>query len=278
MRTIKKIIILLLVITICKFGYQFFINKSLDSIHETSLSPELNQEISLHGKSLYSGDLVLINKERKLHQDPTNLTTIPENFSQNVLIDSDYKVQQNLIGPLKRMFEAAQEDGVQHFKINSAYRSGVFQQQLYEKKGAAYALPPGYSEHQTGLSIDIGSTQGTMDKAIEGEWLAKHAAEFGFILRYPQNKADITGISFEPWHFRYVGLPHSVIMKQKNLSLEEYIAFLKDRKRYSAKVEGVNYFIQYVGKNTDQTKIPNTTKFEVSGDNLDGFIITSVID
>lgn len=260
---LKKIIVSLIIIIFC---YQFFINDS----------PALDHEISFQDNSLYTGDLILINKDSKLQQDPTNLTTIPKDLTQNVLIDSEYKIQQNLIEPLKQMFEAAQEDGIHHFKINSAYRSGKLQQQLYKQKGAEYALPSGSSEHQTGLSIDIGSTQGTMDKTMEGKWLEERATDFGFILRYPENKVDITGIAFEPWHFRYVGLPHSVMMKQKDMSLEEYINFLKDEKDYTTEVEGVKYFVQYV-KNTNQAKIPDTAKFVVSGDNLDGFIITSVI-
>ncbi|RIJ62825.1 M15 family metallopeptidase [Rummeliibacillus sp. POC4] len=259
----KKIIIALMIILFC---YQFFINDS----------PKLNQEISLQDKSPYNGDLILINKDFKLQQEPTNLTIIPKDLTENVLIDLEYKVQQSLIEPLKQMFEAAQEDDIQHFKINSAYRSGKLQQQLYEQKGAEYALPSGSSEHQTGLSIDIGSTQGTMDKTMEGKWLEEHATDYGFILRYPENKVDITGIAFEPWHFRYVGLPHSIIMKQKDMSLEEYIKFLEDEKDYTAKVNGVKYYVQYV-ENTNQAKIPDSTKHEVSGDNLNGFIITSIL-
>lgn len=260
----KKIIIAAFIIIL---GYQFFLKDS----------PALEQEISLHDQSIYNGELILINKETKLQQDPTNLTMIPTTLANNVLVDSEYWIDQDVLEPLQRMFNAAESDGIHHFKINSAYRSGKLQQQLYEKNGGDYALPSGYSEHQTGLSLDIGSTQGTMENAIEGEWLAKHAAEFGFILRYPANKVNVTGIAFEPWHFRYVGLPHSVVMKKKDLALEEYITFLKEEKEYTKKFDGVNYFIQYVEKN-DVTKIPDSINFKLSGDNQNGFIITSVIN
>lgn len=81
------------------FCYQFFINDS----------PKLNQEISLQGKSPYNGNLILINKDFKLQQEPTNLTIIPKGLTENVLIDSEYKVQQSLIEPLKQMFEAAKK-------------------------------------------------------------------------------------------------------------------------------------------------------------------------
>ncbi|MGN7477305.1 M15 family metallopeptidase [Solibacillus silvestris] len=240
-------------------------------------SPTLEQEISLIDESVYSGDLILINKETKLQQDPTNLSVIPENIAKNVVVDSDYLLQINVMKPLQEMFEAAAKDGVRHFKINSTYRSGKAQQQLYEENGASYALPSGYSEHQSGLSLDIGSTQGTMDKVIEGDWLAENAAKFGFILRYPENKVDVTGIAFEPWHFRYVGLPHSIIIDKKDLALEEYISFLKNKKEHVAKIAGVTYFLQYEhGK--EIAKIPDTENFTVSGDNTDGYIITSIIE
>ena len=260
----KKLIVVALIIGL---GYQLFMKDS----------PALKQEISLTNQSIYTGQLLLINKQSKLQQDPTNLAPIPTDLANNVLVDSDYLIDQAVLEPLQQMFKAAESDDIYHFKINSAYRSGKLQQQLYEKNGAQYALPSGYSEHQTGLSLDIGSTQGTMDNTIEGEWLANHAADFGFVLRYPENKADITGIAFEPWHFRYVGLPHSIVMQQKDLALEEYITFLKQEKQYTKKVDGVTYFVQYVEK-TDVVKIPDTENFKLSGDNENGFIITSVVN
>lgn len=243
----------------------------------TKDTPITNQEISLQNNSIHQGELILINKDYKLEQDPINLVHIPTDLASNVLVDSDYLLESDLIQPLQRMFEVAAQDGVDHFIINSAYRSGKLQQQLFEKNGADYALPSGYSEHQTGLALDIGSTTGTMDQTTEGKWLAKHAAEFGFILRYPENKVDVTGISFEPWHFRYVGLPHSVMMQEKDLALEEYMDFLKDKKDYTMKIDGVTYFVQYE-QQAASTKIPNAQSFRVSGDNINGFIITSIIE
>ena len=174
------------------------------------------------------------------------------------------------------MFTAAENDGILHFTINRAYRSGILQQQLYEENGADYALPPGYSEHQTGLSLDIGSIQGSMNRVIEGKWLAKNAAKFGFILRYPENKTNITGIAFEPWHFRYVGLPHSIMMAKKGFVFEEYLNYLRDKKEYKMKMNDVTYYVQYV-EQQPFAKIPETQSFKLSGDNIKGFIITSII-
>lgn len=261
----KKIIFAIIIILI---GYQFLTNDS----------PKLARTLSLgEGQSVYSGNLILINKDIELHQDPENLAPIPADIAANVVVDSDSLLDANTIKPLQQMFEAAQEDGVQHFIINSTYRSGATQQQLFDENGPDYALPSGHSEHQTGLSLDIGSTQGTIDNTPEGEWLAKHAHEFGFILRYPENKTDITGIAFEPWHFRYVGLPHSAIIEKKDLAFEEYIKFIKKKKEYTYTFEGVDYFIQYTDSKKS-VKIPDTEEYSLSGDNQKGFIVTSVID
>lgn len=269
----KKLTVAVLIIIL---GYQYILKDSTFDFPLFIEVPALEQEISLLDQSPYNGKLIVINKDTKLQQNPTNLAVIPTDFATNVIVDSEYLIEEDVIEPLQHMFEAAKADGIEHFTINSAYRSDQLQQQLFEEKGENYALPAGYSEHQSGLSLDIGSTQGTMDKSSEGKWLAEYAAEFGFILRYPKNKVDVTGIAYEPWHFRYVGKPHSMIMKKKDLALEEYIDFLKEKKEYTKKIDEVTYLSQYA-EQTDAIKIPDTKEYEVSGDNLNGYIITSVI-
>lgn len=84
-----------------------------------------------------------------------------------------------------------------------------------------------------------------MDKAPEGKWIEENSWKYGFILRYPKDKTDVTGIEYEPWHIRYVGLPNSIIMKEKNFVLEEYLAYLKNEKHLSATVNNINYLISY---------------------------------
>ena len=261
----KRSVSLLLIIII---GYQLFFKDSTS----------LQQEVSLQDASLYSGKLIVINHDTQIQHSP-NLTEVPVDLAQNIYVQPDFWLDEAIINPLQRMFQAANEDGIHHFQLNSAYRSEKLQQQLYAEFGSDFALPAGYSEHQSGLSVDIGSTKGSMDKTPEGQWLAKHAPEYGFILRYPENKIDVTGISFEPWHFRYVGLPHSIVMKKQNLALEEYIDYLKEKKQYTKKIDGISYFVQYIEhKKSDKTKIPKSTTYEISGDNRDGYIITSIVD
>ncbi|HEY4622213.1 MAG TPA: M15 family metallopeptidase [Solibacillus sp.] len=261
---------LLFAILIAFIGYQFFTKEQV-------AAPDLPQTISLEHYAISSGDLVLVNRDIELQQDPTNLAQIPMDIAANVIVDSTFLLENQAIQPLKQLFEAAQQDDIHHFIINSAYRSGKLQQQLFEKNGADYALPSGYSEHQTGLSLDIGSTAGKMENVAEGKWLEQNAPKYGFILRYPKHKVDVTGINYEPWHFRYVGLPHSVTMQKKDMVLEEYIQFVKKEQSYTTKVNGSTYFVQYT---TDMStvNIPNTDNFNVSGDNKNGYIITSIME
>ena len=112
-----------------------------------------------------------------------------------------------------------------------------------------------------------------------GIWLAENCYKFGFILRYPEDKTDITGISFEPWHFRYVGVPHSVYMHENNLCLEEYISYLKNfsvEKPLQILTGGKTYFVYYTQKTSDTTDVyvPNEGEYTLSGNNTDGFIVT----
>ena len=113
--------------------------------------------------------------------------------------------------------DAAGKDGVQHFLMNSGYRDFQEQRQLYEKMGSDYALPAGYSEHNLGLSLDVGSTQKKMEKRLKENGLKRTYGSTDLFLRYPKNKSNITGIQYEPWHIRYVGLPHSAIMQKRKL-------------------------------------------------------------
>ena len=137
---------------------------------------------------------------------------------------------------LTQMFAAAKQGGI-NLRVDSAYRSYSYQQALYSRyvatSGQATAdqesARAGYSEHQTGLSVDIGALNGVCSleqcfgSTPEGEWLAANSYKYGFILRYPADKTTITGYEYEPWHFRYVGIALSEEMHKENIqTLEEF--------------------------------------------------------
>ena len=86
-----------------------------------------------------------------------------------------------------------------------------------------YSARPGHSEHETGLAYDIGEIDNNYGETPAGTWLAQHAHEFGFIIRYPKGKEDITKYQYEPWHVRYVGTEHAAKIYEQDLTLEEYL-------------------------------------------------------
>jgi D-alanyl-D-alanine carboxypeptidase len=173
------------------------------------------------------------------------------------------------------MITAAEKEGVRNFTINSGFRDFDEQTVLYQEMGSAYALPAGYSEHNLGLALDVGSTRMKMVDAPEGKWIEENAWKYGFILRYPKDKTAITGIQYEPWHIRYVGLPHSVIMKERNFALEEYLEFLKEQKSITTTIHGEKYVISYYPVTIDTTiQMPSNLHWEISGNNMDGVIVT----
>ena len=94
-----------------------------------------------------------------------------------------------------------------------------------KKKADIYSARPGYSEHQTGLCTDINTVDSSFANTKEAKWLADNSYKYGFILRFPKGKEDITGYKYEPWHYRYVGEETAKIIYDEDLTLEEYYAY-----------------------------------------------------
>ncbi|MFE0560740.1 D-alanyl-D-alanine carboxypeptidase family protein [Paenibacillus sp. NPDC058910] len=247
--------------------------------------PSAVQTIRVTDEQVTRGNLVLVNKDHPLDQGavPKDIVTLFENkdlMHGYVVLDNTIRLSRSVAEKFGDMVETAGEDGVNRFMISSGYRDEGEQEQLYREKGSDYALPPGYSEHNLGLSMDIGSTQQSIDRSPEGKWLKEHAWAHGFILRYPEDKTEITGIQYEPWHFRYVGQPHSMIMKELNLTLEEYLDYLKEQSSYTTTVEGKEYEIKYVPVTSKdmEIEIPAGSEYEISGNNIDGIIVTVLLN
>ncbi|MCH5584016.1 M15 family metallopeptidase [Shimazuella sp. AN120528] len=144
---------------------------------------------------------------------------------------------------LEKMVKDAKKDHI-FLKGVSGYRSYQTQQALFNNyvkrdgynKARTYSAIPGTSEHETGLSIDMTGKDGTcaaedcFGKKPEAKWLAEHAQEFGFIIRYPKGKEAITGYKYEPWHIRYVGVAIAKEITQKKITLEEYYEAISIKK------------------------------------------------
>ncbi|MBU8878924.1 M15 family metallopeptidase [Bacillus sp. FJAT-29790] len=181
--------------------------------------------------------MVLVNKQFSLPDGyaPEDLVrpNVPFSFGDQDL-EKSY-MRQEAATALEKMFADAKMNGIDLFAV-SGYRSYARQSTIFDaevnkfgKEKAVQAVAiPGSSEHQTGLAMDLSSPSANYElseefgETKEGKWIAENAHRFGFILRYPKGKEDITGYMFEPWHFRYVGTPAAAVIYEKKLTLEEY--------------------------------------------------------
>jgi D-alanyl-D-alanine carboxypeptidase len=239
-----------------------------------------NQTIKVAKDQVYQGNLILVNKVYPLHQqgvksDVIKLSQHKELVKGYGLYDNNIQLSKSVVQAFQKLVGAADKDKVRNFSITSGYRGLKEQEKLYEEMGSDYALPAGYSEHNLGLSLDIGSTLMEMNQAPEGKWLNQNAWKYGFILRYPKDQTTITGIQYEPWHYRYVGLPHSAIMQKQHLVLEQYLDYVKKEKSVRFQVDGEKYEISYYPVSNNTTiKVPANRRYEISGNNMDGVIVT----
>lgn len=180
---------------------------------------------------------VLVNKETNLPEDhvPNDLVTIdvPVVNQESVEIN---QLRQEAADRLSDLFDAAAADGIE-LVARSGFRSYSTQDTLFNnyvanhgyEEASRFSAKPGTSEHQTGLAMDITSAEVGYDLVEEfintesGSWLADHAHEYGFVMRYPQGKEDITGYQFEPWHYRYFGQELSRYLYEEDLTYEEFL-------------------------------------------------------
>lgn len=198
-------------------------------------------ELDAVAENMFDWYLLLVNRSHPLTKEYR-----PETRS----IGNGIKVDVRIYEPLRAMLNAGNSQGCS-LLVCSGYRSYERQVELYEEDVAKYQrrgysyeracelteetlLPPGTSEHQAGLAVDIVATtrqvlDSDFENTTEGKWLASHAHEYGFILRYPKDKAEITKINYEPWHFRYVGVEAATEIHELGCCLEEYIEILKGR-------------------------------------------------
>lgn len=178
----------------------------------------------------------LVSRERTLKREAGYpLINIPVAHGDS---DKPMQIARIISDPLQRLVNAAEADG-ESLMVSSAYRSLDEQRQIRdsfvnkygETMAELYVLPVGASEHHTGLAVDFSSTSedcaDDSDSCSLGQssaaWLEANAARFGFILRYPEGKQPLTGVGYEPWHYRYVGRPLAEAMAAADLSFDEVV-------------------------------------------------------
>ena len=243
--------------------------------------------IELEKEEIYCGNLLLVNKNYPLRDNNVKGLVPADVRFPNILMKRD------VANVLQLIFEKISAGN--SIVPVSGYRSLEEQTAIYdgslkdngEDFTRKYVALPNHSEHQTGLAIDLGLNKPDIDFIRPGfpyggicEEFRQAAPDYGFIERYAKDKESITGISHEPWHFRYVGYPHSKIMQENGFSLEEYTQFIKayleDKKYLFEQAHRAEIEIYYVPAKDDKTliKIPENCVYQISGNNIDGFVVT----
>lgn len=203
-----------------------------------SKKPVLPAKIDTNPESI----TVLVNKSYPLGEDyvPKDLT-VPDIPFHEPGFEEKKQLRKVAADAIEDMFEAAGKEGLGLCGV-SGYRSYDRQNEIYTNnlrtKGITYteqySAKPGYSEHQTGLAMDIStaSIHYSLDERFfdtpEGEWVSKNAHLYGFIIRYPKDKSSITEYAYEPWHIRYVGVELATLLYENNLTLDEYYGYTPD--------------------------------------------------
>ncbi len=268
-------------------------------------------QVKLTQEDVHRGSLILVNREHPCYSpwpealtavSAADATVVAAAGQEAVLSEEEIALQFRGEGYPQAMEQTAARAlaeliariGAEGFvAVVSGWRSFQEQKDIYdgswEKNGQvfteSYVARPGFSEHQTGLAVDLGLRKAEIDFLCpefpyEGicQKLREAAPCFGFVERYPAGKEAITGVAHEPWHFRYVGRPHAQIMVQRGLVLEEYHQLLK---RYPwgcgpglhAETGEELFYVACDGENGVEIALREGTHVQISGNNADGYIV-----
>lgn len=202
------------------------------SIVNTKANNEWYDEDIVKNTDMSKGDLILVNKFNQLKSNytPKNIVPISNYYSYD-----DNSIVKKVYEAYKNMWYAAKEEDLTLI-VTSSYRDYKTQETLWngyadrngEKWADSVSARAGFSEHQTGLTLDIvtyNTTMNDFENTDEFKWLQKNAHKYGFILRYPKDKEDITGYAYESWHYRYVGVDVATSIHEKNITFDEYYAY-----------------------------------------------------
>lgn len=213
------------------------INKITEDLNEIKKQTE-NEVINIVYIKELSWELELANKEHIVSEDYQIELKNIDNYRK---IDARiYEYYENMMKDMKK-------DGIENIWVQSAYRSVEKQEELFYNKVKEYEdlgftreeaeiatekvlMRPGSSDHNLGLAIDFNYIDKSFEELEGFEWLQKNAENYGFVLRYPKEKEEITKVRYEPWHWRFVGIENARKMNEMNMCLEEYVEYLKKYK------------------------------------------------
>lgn len=278
--------------------------------------------INIDNSKITSGNLILVNGqyqydfENKTYQTKLygNRTKVYQlSGSELALENTTFKALDNMLVQFNK------DTNNPSVLVNTAYRSLEDQQSIVaariekvgEEETYKYVAKPGHSEHHTGMAADmcffIDGAQQYFTENADGKWFDEHSSDYGFILRYTEEKKDITGCEAEPWHYRYVGIVHAKLMNKLKYCMEEYITYLSNysvdgsedttknqilwvKDDYTTEVITLGselpesgHLVYFVAMNSveNNTVVPipstfinNKNSYEISGNNVNGFVIT----
>ena len=247
-------------------------------------------------EDIYTGDLILVNNQIFYHfpEDQELAVIFNGKTSSYYVRDTEVLLAPHALTALNELLDAFQEQGgSKSVNVVAGHRTKEFQQHLFdqsaERNGLEHAqqfvAQPGGSEHHTGLVVDFSILHG--DGSSEeyqgvGEyaWINANCQDYGWVVRYDMAKVAMTGISNEPWHFRYVGIPHATVMVKENLCLEEYIDYLKqftfDQEHLTVECVAGKYEIWYAEGTS--IHVPDSAEYTVSGNTVDGMVVTCKVE
>ena len=254
--------------------------------------------IQVEREEIYRGQLIVVNLDTPYKSDPSlKLSSIYDKKNASYQVkDKNVMLSTGIFPSLNQMLsDFRRATGFEDLIVISGHRTLEYQKMLYQNKinrdgireAQQWVAQPGKSEHHTGYTLDVGIYAGGKSYEFQGtgkcSWLNENCGKYGFIVRYPPEKSNITGISYEPWHFRYVGVPHAEYIMENNLCLEEYMEELKkhsyDQEHLFLTTQaGEEYEVYYVpaeaGASSISLPVPVHQEYTVSGNNSDGLIVT----
>ena len=202
-----------------------------DIVALVNVGADRDRESSAAPCDTTKGQLMLVNGRHYLdeHYKPDSLVK----FNKTCCYE-----EQRALGAVVDAFIAMQQDCEKqtdaHLMVNSAYRSYQDQMGTFKRNDKRYVAHPGFSEHQTGLAIDVTSLQHPLKwefgKSKEGVWMRENCHKYGLILRYPEKQSHIFGYSYEPWHLRYVGVETATRIHDEDITFDEYYAYYLDNR------------------------------------------------
>jgi D-alanyl-D-alanine dipeptidase/carboxypeptidase len=243
--------------------------------------------LKLHAANVHRGSLILVNPDWPLASEPADSSLVPVECGKSPVL-----LERQTAKMLAKILAAV--DCGDEIAAVSGFRTAREQQRIYNRSfrengrrfTRQYVALPGCSEHQTGLAVDLAEDSGAIDFIrphfpYEGicQRFREKAVDYGFIERYPPNREAVTRIAHEPWHFRYVGFPHSRLITDNGFTLEEYTDYLRRfdyrGNRLRVRYGGLEFEIGFVPVTpAAEIGLPDRIAYQISGNNVDGVVAT----